>query len=105
MIVRRIHEELFDEPSNGARQRRALLGSGTLTRRIIRGLADLSCGGDYFDFHVGSSRQRGNLDGGTGRRIFFEIRAVYLVYGLKVAEVRKENGCLNDVIKTQTFGS
>src|SRR5262249_38285591 len=43
--------------------------------------------------------------GRTGRRIVFEIRAIYLVDRLKVAEVREENGCLNDVIKSQAFGS
>ena len=104
MIRLDIHEEPFDEPSNGARQRRALPGSGILTRRIIRALVGVGCGGNYLNFHVSSSRQRRNLDGGTGRRIFFEIRAVYLVYRLEVAEVRKENGCLNDVIKTQALG-
>ena len=106
MIARRIHEEPFDEPSNGAREPRALPGSGTiLPRCIIGGLVGLCCGGDYLDFYVSSSRQRGNLDGGTGRGILFEIRAVYLVYRLKVAEVREENGCLNDVIESKAFGS
>ena len=95
----------FDEPSNGAREARALPRSGILTRRIIRGLVGIGCGGNHFDFHVSSSRQRRNLDGGTGRRIFFEIRAVYLVYRLKVAEVREKNGCLDDVIKNQAFHS
>ncbi len=88
MVARRILEEPFDEPSNGARERRALPRSGILPRCIIRGLVGLSCGGNYLDFHVSSSRQRGNLDRGTGRGILFEIRAVYLVYRLKVAEAR-----------------
>ena len=106
MIAKHIHEEKFDEPSNGARERRALLGSGIiLPRCIIRGLVGLGCGGNYLDFHIRSSRQRGNLDGGTGRGILFEIRAVYLVYRLKVAEVREENGCLHDVIESKAFGS
>ena len=106
MIARRIHEEPFDEPSNGARERRALPGSGTiLPRCIIDGLVGLCCCGDYLDFYVSSSRQRRNLDSGTGRGSLFEIRAVYLVYRLKVAEVREENGCLNDVIESKAFGS
>jgi hypothetical protein len=98
--------EPFDEPSNGARQRRALPRSGIiLPRRIIRGLVGFCCGGNYLDFYIGSPRQRGNLDGGTGRGILFEIRAVYLVYRLKIAEVREKNGCLNDVIESKAFGS
>ena len=68
---------------------RALPRSGTiLPRCIIRGLIGLGCGGNYLDFHVSSLRQRGNLDGGPGRGILFEIRAVYLVYRLKIAEAR-----------------
>ena len=98
MIARHVQEEPFDEPSNGARQPRALPG-GILTRCVIRGLVGLGCGGNYLDFHIGSSRQAGNLDGGTGRGILLEIRAVYSVYHLKVAEVREENGCLNDVVQ------
>ena len=89
MIARRINEEPFDEPSNGARERRALPGSGPiLPRCIIRGLVGLRCGGNYLDFHIRPFRQRGYLNGGTGRGILFEIRAVYLVYRLKIAEAR-----------------
>ena len=88
IIARRIHEEPFDEPSNGARQRRALPRSGILPRCIIGGLVGFGCGGNYLDFHIGSLRQRGNLDGGPCRRILFEIRAVYLIYRLKIAEAR-----------------
>ena len=87
-IVRHIHKEPFDEPSNGARQRRALPRFRILTRCIIGGLIGLGRGGNYLDFHVSSSRQRGNLDGRTARGILFEIRAVYLVYSLKIAEAR-----------------
>jgi hypothetical protein len=106
MIVRRIHGEPFDEPSNGARQRRALPGSGTiLPRCIICSLVGLRCAGNYLDFHIGSSRQRGNLDGGTGGGILFEIRPVYFVYRLKVAEVCEENRRLDDMIKSQAFCS
>src|SRR4029453_13905748 len=82
-----------------------LLAAAFLSRCIIRGLVGLPCGGNYLLFHLGSSRQGRNLDGGTGWGIFFEIRAVYFVYRLKVAEVREEKGCLNDVIKSQPFGS
>ena len=60
----------------------------TLPRCIIGGLVGFGCGGNYLDFHIGSFRQSGNLDGGPCRRILFEIRAVYLVYRLKIAEVR-----------------
>ena len=106
IIARRIPEEPFDEPSNGARQRRALPKRGAiLPRCIIRRLVGLRRGGNYLDFHVSSPRQRGNLDGGPGRGILFEIRAVYLVYRLKIAEVREENGCLDDVIESQAFRS
>src|SRR5438067_3275174 len=91
MIVRRIHEEPFDEPSNGAREPRALPRSGIiLPRCVIRGLVRLGCGGNHFDFHVSSSRQRRNLDGGTGRRILFEIRAVYLVCRLLLEKKKHE---------------
>src|SRR5882757_4294995 len=76
-----------------------LLAAAFLPRCIICGLVGLGCGGNYLDFHIGSSRQRGNLHRGTGRGILFEIRAVYFVYHLKVAEVREENGCLNDVVE------
>src|SRR6476620_5345517 len=82
-----------------------LLTAAFLPRCIIRGLVGLGCGGNYLDFHIRSSRQRGNLDGGTGGGILFEIRAVCFVYRLKVAEVREENGCLNDVVEGQAFGS
>jgi len=88
-----------------AREARALLRSGILPRRIIRGLVGIRCGGNYLDFYVSSSRQRGNLDGGTGWGIVFEIRAVCLVYRLKVAEVRQEDRSLHDVIKSQPLGS
>ena len=87
-IARCVDEQPFDEPSNGAREPRALPGSGILTRCIIRRFYRVPCGGNYFDFHIGSSRQRGNLNGGTGRRILFEIRAVYLVYALEVSKIR-----------------
>src|SRR5437879_3481210 len=105
MIMRCAERKSFDEPSNEARESRALPGSGILTRCIIRSLVGLRCGGNYLDFHIGSFRQCGNLDSGTGWGILFEIRAVYFVYRLKVAEVREENGCLNDVIKSQAFRS
>ena len=97
--------EPFDEPSNGAREPRALLRSGILPRCIIGGLVGLGCGGNYLDFHVCSPRQRGNLDGGTGRGILFEIRTVYLVYRLKVTEIREKDRCLHDVIESKAFGS
>src|SRR5262245_49892270 len=93
------------EPPAHGRVNCALPGSGILPGRIICGLIGLSCSGNYLDFHIRSSRQRGNLHGGTGRRIFFEIRAVCFVYHLKIAEVGEEDGCLNDVIKSQTFHS
>src|SRR6266550_5794498 len=48
-----------------------LLAAAFLSRCIIRGLVGLRCGGDHFDFHIGSSGQRGNLDGGTGWGILF----------------------------------
>src|SRR4051794_35627023 len=52
MILRHIHEEPFDEPSNGARQRRALPGSGTLLARCIIGrLISFGCGGNYLDLY------------------------------------------------------
>src|SRR5436190_23141131 len=82
-----------------------LLTAAFLPRCIICGLVGLRCGGNYLDFHIGSPRQCGNLDGGTGRGILFEIRAVYFVYRLKVAEVREKNRCLHDVIESQAFGS
>jgi hypothetical protein len=104
-MARRISEQLFDEPSNKAREARALPRSGILTRRIIRGLVGIRCGGNYLDFYVSSSRQRGNLDRGTGRGILLEIRAVCLVYRLEVAEICEKDRCLNDVIKGQTFCS
>src|SRR5215471_17984095 len=88
---------------NGYARARALPGKGILSGSIIGGLVGFGRGGNYLDFHIGSSWQRGNLNGGTGRRIFFEIRAVDLVYRLKVAEVGEENGCLNDMIKSQAF--
>ena len=105
MIARRIHKEPLDEPSNGARQRRALPGFGILTRCIIGGLIGRGCGGNYLDFHIGSSRQCRNLDGRTGWGILFEIRAVFLVHRLKIAEVCEENGCFHDVIESKAFGS
>ena len=106
MVARCIPEEPFDEPSNGAREPRALPGSGTiLPGCIIRGLVSLRCGGDYLDFYVSSFRQRRNLDSGTGRGSLFEIRAVYLVYRLKIAEVREENGCFHDVIESKALSS
>ena len=85
---------------------RALPGSGIILPGsvISRSLALLGSG-NYLDFHIGSSRQRGDLDGGTGRGILFEIRAVYLVYRLEVGEIREENGCLDDVIQSQAFRS
>jgi hypothetical protein len=88
MITRRIHEAPFDEPSNGAREPRALPRSRILARCVISGCVGLGSGGNYLDFHIGSPRQRGNLDGGTGRGILFEIRTVYLVYRLEIAEAR-----------------
>ena len=105
MIVRRLHEESFDEPSNGAREPRALPRSGTLTRGIIRGLVGFGCGGNYLDFYISALRQRGNLNGGSGRRILFEIRAVYLVYRLEIAEARQKNRRLHDVIESKAFRS
>ena len=96
---------VFGGPPKTTREPRALPGSGILPRRIIRSLVGLRCGGNYLDFHIGSPRQRGNLDGGTGRGILFEIRAVYLVYRLKIAEVHEENGCLHDVVESKTFHS
>src|SRR6516164_7943364 len=79
--------------------------TGLLPGGIIGGLVGFGRDGNYLDFHIGSSWERGNLDGGTGRRIFFETRAVNLVYRLKIAQVGKKDRCLHDVIKSQAFHS
>jgi hypothetical protein len=89
MIVRHIEQRAFDELPNGARQRHALPGSGTvLPGCIICRMNGLRCGRNHLDFHVSSLGQRGNLDSGAGRGILFKIRAVYLVYRLKIAQAR-----------------
>ena len=105
MIARHIQEEPLNESSNGALEQRAVPGNGMLSRCVIRSLVGLRCGGNHFYFHIRSLWQGGNLDCGTARGILFEIRAVCFVYGLKVAEISQEYGCLDDVIKGQTVRS
>src|SRR4029453_9614671 len=61
-----------------------LLAAAFLSRCIIRGLVGPPCGGHFFSFPFGSWGQCGNLHGGTGWGILFEIRAVCFVYRLKV---------------------
>src|SRR6266404_3183213 len=76
-----------------------------LSRRVIRCLLWFRCHGDHFDFHIGSSRQRGNLDCGTGRGILFKIRAVCFVYSLKVGEVGEKDRRFDDVVESHSLSS
>ena len=76
-----------------------------LTRCIICGLVALRCGGNYLNFHISSSRQRGHLHGGTGRGILFEIRAVCFVYRLKVVEGGEEDRGFYDAVESHSLSS
>jgi hypothetical protein len=58
-IALHVEEETFDEPSNGARQRRALPRRGTiLSGGVIRCLLGALRGGDHFNFYLRVLRQR-----------------------------------------------
>ena len=84
---------------------RQLLAAGFLSGRVIRGLLGVTGGSNHFDFHIGAPRQRGDLNGRTGRGILFEIRAVCFVYGLKVAEVGEEDRGFNDAVESHSLSS
>ena len=59
--------------------------NSNLPRGVVCRLLAFFCCGDRFDFHPGSFRQSGNLDGGTCRRPLLEIRAINFVDGLEIA--------------------
>ena len=67
---------------------------------IIRRLLGLTRNCNGFNLYLRSLWQRGDLDGGTGRRILFEIRAINFVYGLEICQISQENSCLDDVIES-----
>ncbi len=101
-----VAEKPFDEPSNGARQRRALPGYGTiLSRCVIRGLIAVLNHSDHFDFNVRALRQGGNLHGRTRWRILFEIGAVYFVYRLKIAHIGEVNRGFDNVVESNSASS
>src|SRR6266852_6603600 len=86
--------------ANISLHRHLILAGGVICR-----LPGLLRDGNNFDFHVGSFRQRGDLDGGTGRGILLEIRPIDFVNHLEITEVGKEDGCLDDIVESQTLGS
>src|SRR5439155_1090093 len=74
---------------------------GSVIRRLL-GLPGIC---NSIDLYLRSLGQRGDLDSGTGRGILFEIRAINFVHGLEISQIGEENSCLNDVIKSEPFGS
>src|SRR5262245_29087546 len=82
-----------------------LMASAFLSRRVIRRLLGVTGGSNHFDFHICAPRQGGNLDGGTGRGILFEIRAVCFVYRLKVVEVGEKNRGFDNAVESHSLSS
>src|SRR6266496_1393586 len=97
---------LFDELSNGVRQRRALPRRGNiLSRGVICRLSGVLHASNNFDFHICAFGQTRDLDSGTSGRFLLEIRAVNLIHGLKIPKIGEENCCLDHTVKTKPLGS
>ena len=74
-------------------------------RSVIRRVLGFPRNCNGFDLYLRSLRQRRDLYGGTCRGVLFEIRTVDFVHRLKISQISEENGCLNNIIKSEPLGS
>lgn len=68
-------------------------------------VAHWSSDSDGFDLYSGAFGQRGDLNGGAGRKWLAEVASVYSVHCAEIGQVDEENGGFNDVGESHVVGT